>query len=376
MRIYLLLVYFLSTHFISEAQTDSILYSFVVAGHTYGTPGIDNVGFHPPFKAKFTYIQGRPEIEFVVLTGDVIPSESDSKDWDEIDADIEELDIPFYIAVGNHDIENRPLFENRYGSTYYEFIYKNDLIIVLDPNIDCWDISGDQLLFLQNAVESNYRDVDNIFVFFHQLLWQEPNNIYQNLMPNSYLDRKDNINFWTVIEPIFNALPNEVYFFSGDLGATAKGSKIAYDHYDNISLIGSGMGYTYGENFVVVNVLKDKSVQYDLIYLEDIDDCICELQEYQLTSDSTKKSQRSFNFRVFQSQVGEVLKIELGNDLNAEFGIYDLMGQEIATHALAGESITKIDLSKLQLGVYIGQIQNNLIKENFKLIIQDKRKAY
>lgn len=376
MRVYLLLIYFFSTHFISEAQTDSILYSFVVAGHTYGTPGIDNVGFHPPFKAKFTYIQSRPEIEFVVLTGDVISPESDSKDWDEIDAEIEELGIPIYIAVGNHDIEDRSLFENRYGSTFYDFIYKNDLIIVLDPNIDCWDISDDQLLFLQKTVESNYRDVDNIFVFFHQLLWRESDNIYQNIIPNSESGRKESINFWTEIEPLFNDLPNNVYFFSGDLGASAKSSKIAYDHYGNISLIGSGMGYTYGENFVVVNVLNDKSVQYDLIYLEDVDDCICELQEYQLTPESTKYLKRSFNFRVFQSQVGEVLKIELGSAFKAEFGIYNLIGQKIITHTLAGESITKIDVSKLQIGVYIGQIQNSLIKQNFKLIILDKRKAY
>lgn len=43
------------------SQEDSILYSFLVADHTYGKPGVNNKGFHPPFKDKFQYIQSRPE---------------------------------------------------------------------------------------------------------------------------------------------------------------------------------------------------------------------------------------------------------------------------------------------------------------------------
>ena len=43
-------------------------YSFFVAGHTYGEPRIDNVGFHPPFKDKFEIINEDELISFGVLT--------------------------------------------------------------------------------------------------------------------------------------------------------------------------------------------------------------------------------------------------------------------------------------------------------------------
>ena len=32
-------------------------YSFFIAGHTYGAPGVDNEGVHPPFRNKFDFIK-------------------------------------------------------------------------------------------------------------------------------------------------------------------------------------------------------------------------------------------------------------------------------------------------------------------------------
>lgn len=146
MRFKLLVIFILL--FSINLKTIYAQYSFFVAGHTYGQPGINNEGFHPPFKEKFEYIQSRGEIVFGVLTGDIVKPNPTEQDWDEIDADIIELGLPVYFAVGNHDMENRPLFESRYGITYYHFIYNSDLFIVLDPNIDGWNISGEQLVFL------------------------------------------------------------------------------------------------------------------------------------------------------------------------------------------------------------------------------------
>ena len=55
----------------SLAQSDSTKYSFFVAGHAYGKPGVNKKGFHLPFKDKFNYIQNRTEIKFGILTGDI-----------------------------------------------------------------------------------------------------------------------------------------------------------------------------------------------------------------------------------------------------------------------------------------------------------------
>ncbi|MCF8358761.1 MAG: metallophosphoesterase [Prolixibacteraceae bacterium] len=138
-----------------EKKSDPEPYSFFVAGHTYGQPGVNNIGLHPPFKQKFSCIQSRSEIKFGILTGDIAAPVPTAKDWDEVDADIDSLGIPVYFAVGNHDMKERDLYEERYGDTYYHFIFNNDLFIVLDPNMNNWNISGKQLSFLKNVVNDN-----------------------------------------------------------------------------------------------------------------------------------------------------------------------------------------------------------------------------
>ena len=266
-----------------KAQKES--YSFFIAGHTSGKPGVDNQGIHPPLKDKFEYIQSRPEIKFGIFTGDIVKPNPDSIDWDHVDNDIELLGLPVYFAVGNHDMENRPLFESRYGSTYYSFKYNNDLFIVLDPNLDGWSIKDDQLAFLKSTVQEQCTSSDHIFVFIHQLLWKNNTNIYQFINPNSYAGLQRPINFWTEIIPIFHQLDNQVTFCSGDLGACSYSSDFMYDAFDNITFIASGMGEGPGDNFIILNIAEDKSISYDLICLnEENINCFGDLIDYQLSS--------------------------------------------------------------------------------------------
>jgi len=78
--------------------------------------------------------------QFIINVGDLIEGYSDKKaelnaEWDGIDAKIKALNIPFFRTPGNHDIANKvaqEVWRERYGSTYYHFIYKNTLFIVLD----------------------------------------------------------------------------------------------------------------------------------------------------------------------------------------------------------------------------------------------------
>jgi hypothetical protein len=266
--IVLALFYFLSScnkGSVAFPGTGGDSYSFFVAGHTYGKPGIDNIGFHPPFKEKF-YLLQNDAVKFGILIGDIVWT-STVQNWNEIDRDIDSLGIPVYFAVGNHDIMDRDLFESRYGDTFYHFIFNRDLFIVLDPNLDHWNISVEQLRFLERTI-MDYRDSCNyIFVFFHQLLWWQADNRYQSVIPNSFEGRADSINFWTEVEPLFNGLENPVIMFAGDLGATSLSADYMYHHYDNITVIASGMGKGVGDNFVIVHITADKKIDYQLIAL-------------------------------------------------------------------------------------------------------------
>ena len=263
-------------------EESPISYSFFIAGHTYGSPGVDNDGLHPAFKNKFDLIQSDGHIDFGVLTGDIVITGTE-QNWNEVDNDIIDLGLPVYFAAGNHDVTDRTLFESTYGQTYYSFVHQSDLFIVLDPNLDEWNISDDQLQFLENALNSEAQNVNNIFVFFHQLLWWEPDNIYQNVVLNSFSGRADTINFWNEIEPLFNELAKPVHMFAGDVGAYYTGSEFMYHQYENITLIASGMGGNVRDNFIIIDVHEDASVSYRLIALNAPDiSALGDLEDYTL----------------------------------------------------------------------------------------------
>ncbi len=266
----------------SDNEYTSFNYSFIVAGHVYGNPWKKEPGLYPPFKDKFEYIKKDSLIKFGIFTGDIV-QKAIKEEWDEVDKDIGELSIPVYFALGNHDNTDRLLFIERYGKTYFKFTYKNDLYIILDPNIDNWNISGDQLIFLKQVLSEINPAIKNIFVFFHQLLWWSPENKYKNVKPNSFDGRSDSINFWTTVEPLFKNISCNVVMFAGDVGAASWSADFMYDRYDNITLIASGMGEGAGDNFLIVDVMTDNSLNYRLIPLncEDIN-CLGKLEEYTL----------------------------------------------------------------------------------------------
>ena len=350
----------------SFGQLDSTLYSFFVAGHTYGKPGVNNVGFHPPFKQKFTYLQNRPEIEFGILTGDIVSPFPVPQDWDEIDTDLDSLGIPVYFAVGNHDMENRDLFESRYGATYYNFVFQNDLFVILDPNIDGWNISGDQLHFLQNTLANHASTSNNIYVFFHQIIWRETDNLFSYIQYNSSAGRDNSINFWSEVAPIFRCLQNDVFMFAGDLGASWS-SNVTYDIYDNITFISSGMGDEDGENFIVVNVNSDRTLDYDLICLSDTDNhCLGMLTDYLIINEVPFSMISS----VFPNPTIDFATISLNKQSSPTLQLFNLQGVLMHEEKFNDQSELTINIEGFSPGIYLGRVFNTISQSNFKVIVQ------
>jgi len=115
-------------------QNDPAEFQFVIIGDRSG--GANQQG---TFKLAMNQIN-LLQPEFVINVGDLIEGYSDVKaelnaEWDAIDAVLSTLDMPFFRTPGNHDIANRvaqQVWKDRYGATYYHFIYKNVLFVVLD----------------------------------------------------------------------------------------------------------------------------------------------------------------------------------------------------------------------------------------------------
>lgn len=78
--------------------------------------------------------------EFILSVGDLIDGGTEDRailqeEWDRFDARADRATAPVLHVGGNHDLTNRTMkdvFAERYGRTYYHFIYRNVLFLVLD----------------------------------------------------------------------------------------------------------------------------------------------------------------------------------------------------------------------------------------------------
>lgn len=354
---------------ITLCQTSDSTYSFFVAGHTYGAPGVNNDGLHPPFENKFQHIQSRSEIGFGILLGDIVRPNPIEQDWIDVDESIENLGLPVHFAVGNHDMENREIFESRYGDTYYAFLVSDDLFIVLDPNLDGWNISGNQLEFLDSLLINFADNVENIFVSFHQLLWWESDNKYSIVYPNSLAGRADVVNFWTEIEPRFTALQNQVFFMAGDLGAAHWSGDVLYDNYDNITFIATGMGEGDGDNFVVVNEQLGSGVSFDLICLEDDINCMGSLESYDVDLLGMDTA-NSLAADIYPTVVGNNQLIFVDNHDIQKIKLSGFNSLGVKVFGLLCEpGISTFCPNMLDSGVYIFLVESNGVTCSHKLVI-------
>ena len=149
------------------------------------------------------------------------------------------------------------IFLQQFGKTFFSFKHEKDLFIILDPNINQWNISGEQLQFLKRSLPNKKDVINNIFIFSHQLIWQDTRKPeFKKIKPNSFEGRSRNLNFWDEVFPLLSDLVNDIYFFSGDIGVTPNGSELFYTQYSGITFVATGMGGGVRDNFLIVSVIK------------------------------------------------------------------------------------------------------------------------
>ena len=238
-----------------------------MAGHVYGGPDSNTKGVHASFKPYLEQLGNDSDFLFGTYLGDIVKFPT-VENWDKIDSEIGSLfGKKIYFVAGNHDIRNRELYEKRYGKTYYSFDFKKNKFIILDGNLDHWNISGDQYSFFIQATK-DLEGVDNLFIFSHQILWWSETNAYKNLTPNSRAGLDSISNYWVEIHPKLDSLDIPVYIFSGDVGAAHWASNYMYDRLDNVHLIATGMGENKGDNYVEIS-LAEGVATINFRFLED-----------------------------------------------------------------------------------------------------------
>jgi hypothetical protein len=252
------------------AQSDTA-YSFIVAGHAYGAHSGTNIGLHPPLLSSLDAGYDSKSA-FIVLTGDIVNS-STTESWTQVASELDGYGLPYYYVMGNHgdNAIGWSVFEDKHGSTYYAFSSQSELYIVLNSTESGRSISSAQLTFLKDQLSAAGEDIKNVFIFFHEVLWNSDEK-YINVRSNSrsrYSNIVDYSNYWEEVHPLLTAIPEkDFYLITGDVGGNSDAVAAFYDKWDNVTLISSGMGEVVDENYLLVRVISSNSIVFELVPLD------------------------------------------------------------------------------------------------------------
>lgn len=272
-----------------STETSDTDYTFLVAGHTYGSHSGDNLGLDPDFLALFPEAI-QPSDQFLVLTGDIVRKPSKSA-WAQVESELSTLGIPSYYVMGNHgkSKHGRQVFQERHGGLYYSFVHDQDLFVVLNDQLDRGRISGDQLTFLRQTLR-DHPDSPHVFLFIHELIWTSRTPRYSDVRSNwgSY-DKLFETNFWTELMPLFEESPDQTFVvIAGDVAGTRRAWPAFYEELGNVTLVASGLGEVQDENYLRISVSK-LGVRFSLVPLN-IDNGLLPLEQYGPDWSPEKKS--------------------------------------------------------------------------------------
>lgn len=227
--------------------------------------------------------------EFVISVGDLIEGYSEDKqvleqEWQEFDAHVKGLDMPFYYVVGNHDMGNDVMLEmwrQRLGPTYYHFVYKGVLFIALntedpptpmDPKVkvevgelialsktdpqaaqskyeqlgpalaavERTNISKKQVRYVEKVLKQN-KDVRWTFLFMHKPAWEHPSPVFEKI--EALLDERPYTVFGGHMHNYLHSERNgRDYIRLGTTGGTWMGRDPAgdFDHITWVSMTDDG----------------------------------------------------------------------------------------------------------------------------------------
>lgn len=257
---------------LGEVSSDA--FDFIVVGHLYGKQVADD---HRPAQTLLSALPAVVDLNpaFLVSMGDMVQY-STVEDFDLLDQFLlKKLPFPVFNTVGNHDVGDRALYEQRYGATYYTFDYGPARLIFLDTEIERCGLDGAQKNMLRRSVEQALKDADirYILIFMHKTLFFSNDVLASQRMPlagpnewTCYM-----IPPWKVMGDIIlpASAQKPVYLFAGDVGVGGKLTPY-FETLSNSSLtmVMTGLGDTSRDNLIHVRV-GAAGVDLEVIFLED-----------------------------------------------------------------------------------------------------------
>ena len=237
---------------------------FLVVGHLYGTiQGEDN----QPAPGLLNALPelNRIPLSLLVSLGDMV-KQSEADDFDELDRQLlKPAAFPVFNTVGNHDVENRALYEDRYGPTYFSFRHGPSRMIFLDTEREHCAIDSPQREMLNSVMQEALEDrtTRQIFIFMHKTFFFKNDRLFElkaeKAGPNVW-DCYGTGNFSEIMQTIIQpaALQKPVYLFAGDVGAYGNLSPY-YEKLpgSSLTLVMTGLGDFPSDSGILVTVKGD-----------------------------------------------------------------------------------------------------------------------
>ena len=246
-----------------ENQGTEIGKKIIIAGHSYGSPSDNkNKTTYPKF-LKHLSKNSENKFSHIFLAGDIV-KEASQKNFNMVRNELNQFSKNLYIAPGNHDVglgsinNFRNEFISVFGNPYKKIIINNNIFFVLDTNFNPGNISDDQIDFLRKEI-SNIKNIKNIFIITHHLIWQNytKEKIKSNVNEDFFLENnfEDVLDLFSKIDDAIN-----IFFISGDIGVFAKRTVIFCEQSKNIHFIATGMGNKFLDNYLKILISKNGEI--------------------------------------------------------------------------------------------------------------------
>ena len=244
---------------LSQESTD-LKKNILIVGHAYGNSEEKNLGIYPKLIEYFN--EKKHFFDLIVVAGDLVRVPS-KNNYDLAINQLKKFGKDILIAPGNHDVgysfsnEKRELFNNYFGQFYDFRIYKDNLILALDTNINS-TIDKQQFNWLKNIVEKN-DNINNIMVVTHQIPWRKEveNKILLDKHKKWELvkDRNNELIDFTNVVDFIKSKQKNTYFFAGSVNH--KNYLYCFKK-NNISFINTGVGVNKINSIVLLKIEKNK----------------------------------------------------------------------------------------------------------------------
>ena len=234
--------------------------NILIVGHAYGNSDEKNLGIYPKLIDYFN--KKKHSFDLIIVAGDLVRVPS-KNNYDLAINQLKKFGKDILIAPGNHDVgysflnEKREIFKNYFGQFYDFRIYKDNLILALDTNINS-TIDKKQFNWLKNIVEKN-DNINNIMVVTHQIPWRKEveNKILLDKHKKWELvkDKKNELIDFTNVVDFIKSRQKNTYFFAGSVNH--KNYLYCFKK-NNIAFINTGVGVNKINSIVLLKIEKNK----------------------------------------------------------------------------------------------------------------------